>query len=70
MIKVFKEEDLDESLKKASTEAEKAFNDKRVYIEKYLQNPKHIEIQVIGDEYNNIVHLGERDCSMQGGIKN
>ena len=65
MIKVFKEEDLDESLKKASTEAEKSFNDKRVYIEKYLQNPKHIEIQVIGDEYNNIVHLGERDCSMQ-----
>ena len=57
MIKVLKEEDLDESLKKASTEAEKSFNDKRVYIEKYLQNPKHIEIQVIGDEYNNIVHL-------------
>tara|TARA_B100001113_G_scaffold290867_1_gene247063 strand:+ start:199 stop:1539 length:1341 start_codon:yes stop_codon:yes gene_type:complete len=65
MIKVFKEDDLDESLKKASNEAEKSFNDKRVYIEKYLQNPKHIEIQVIGDEYNNIVHLGERDCSMQ-----
>jgi len=65
MIKVFKENDLDESLKKASNEAEKSFNDKRVYIEKYLQNPKHIEIQVIGDEYNNIVHLGERDCSMQ-----
>ena len=65
MIKVFKEDDLDESLKKASNEAEKSFNDRRVYIEKYLQNPKHIEIQVIGDEYNNIVHLGERDCSMQ-----
>ncbi|MBP57149.1 MAG: acetyl-CoA carboxylase biotin carboxylase subunit [Rhodobiaceae bacterium] len=65
MIKVFKEDDLDESLKKASNEAEKSFNDKRVYIEKYLQNPKHIEIQVIGDEYSNIVHLGERDCSMQ-----
>ena len=65
MVKVFRKEDMDESLKKASTEAEKSFNDGRVYIEKYLQNPKHIEIQIIGDEYNNIVHLGERDCSMQ-----
>ena len=65
MVKVFRKEDMDESLKKASTEAEKSFNDGRVYIEKYLQNPKHIEIQIIGDEYNNIVHLGERDCSVQ-----
>ena len=65
MVKVFRKEDMDESLKKASTEAEKSFDDGRVYIEKYLQNPKHIEIQIIGDEYNNIVHLGERDCSMQ-----
>ena len=65
MVKVLRKEDMDESLKKASTEAEKSFNDGRVYIEKYLQNPKHIEIQIIGDEYNNIVHLGERDCSMQ-----
>ena len=65
MVKVLRKEDMDESLKKASTEAEKSFNDGRVYIEKYLNNPKHIEIQIIGDEYNNIVHLGERDCSMQ-----
>ena len=65
MVKVFKKEDMDKSLKKASNEAEKSFNDRRVYIEKYLQNPKHIEIQVIGDEYNNLIHLGERDCSMQ-----
>ena len=65
MVKVNKEEKLEESLKKASSEAEKTFNDKRVYIEKYLKNPKHIEIQIIGDEYNNMIHLGERDCSIQ-----
>ena len=65
MVKVNKEEKLAESLKKASSEAEKTFNDKRVYIEKYLKNPKHIEIQIIGDEYNNMIHLGERDCSIQ-----
>ncbi|MED5437395.1 MAG: acetyl-CoA carboxylase biotin carboxylase subunit [Pseudomonadota bacterium] len=65
MIKVFNKDELDISLKKASSEAEKSFNDKRVYIEKYLENPKHIEIQVMGDEYNNIIHLGERDCSIQ-----
>jgi len=65
MVKVSNKDELDISLKKASSEAEKSFNDKRVYIEKYLENPKHIEIQVIGDEYNNIIHLGERDCSIQ-----
>ena len=65
MVKVCNKDELDISLKKASSEAEKSFNDKRVYIEKYLENPKHIEIQVIGDEYNNIIHLGERDCSIQ-----
>ncbi|MEC9392436.1 MAG: acetyl-CoA carboxylase biotin carboxylase subunit [Pseudomonadota bacterium] len=65
MVKVFNKDELDISLKKASSEAEKSFNDKRVYIEKYLENPKHIEIQVMGDEYNNIIHLGERDCSIQ-----
>ena len=65
MVKVCNKDELDISLKKASSEAEKSFNDKRVYIEKYLENPKHIEIQVIGDDYNNIIHLGERDCSIQ-----
>jgi len=65
MVKVFKEDELEESLVRASSEAEKSFNDKRVYIEKYLKNPKHIEIQIIGDEYNNMIHLGERDCSIQ-----
>ena len=48
-----------------SHEARAAFNNDKVYMEKYLQTPRHIEIQVIGDGQGNAVHLGERDCSMQ-----
>lgn len=47
------------------TEALSAFNNDQVYMEKYLQNPRHIEIQVIGDGNGNAIHLGERDCSIQ-----
>ncbi|MDR3478895.1 MAG: acetyl-CoA carboxylase biotin carboxylase subunit [Gammaproteobacteria bacterium] len=47
------------------TEARAAFNNDKVYMEKYLQTPRHIEIQVIGDGQGNAIHLGERDCSMQ-----
>src|SRR6185437_7557334 len=47
------------------TEARAAFNNDKVYMEKYLQNPRHIEIQVIGDGQGNAIHLGERDCSIQ-----
>ncbi len=49
----------------ASKEAEKAFNDPSVFIEKYIENPKHIEFQILGDTAGNIVHLGERECSIQ-----
>ncbi len=49
----------------AQAEAEKAFGNPGVYIEKYIENPKHVEVQVLGDEYGNIVYLGERDCSVQ-----
>lgn len=49
----------------AKTEAENAFGNGDIYIEKYLVNPKHIEFQIIADDYGNVVHLGERDCSIQ-----
>jgi acetyl-CoA carboxylase biotin carboxylase subunit len=49
----------------ASTEAEKAFGSGGVYIEKYIESPRHIEIQIVGDKTGHIVHLGERDCSIQ-----
>jgi len=49
----------------ARTEAEKAFGNSGVYIEKYIENPHHIEFQILGDNRGNIIHLGERDCSVQ-----
>jgi acetyl-CoA carboxylase biotin carboxylase subunit len=57
--------DLGIALSTAKSEAKAAFNDDAVYIEKYLQKPRHIEIQVFGDGKGNAVHLGERDCSLQ-----
>jgi acetyl-CoA carboxylase biotin carboxylase subunit len=49
----------------ARSEAEAAFKDPTLYIEKYVEHPRHVEIQILADEYGNIVHLGERDCSLQ-----
>jgi acetyl-CoA carboxylase biotin carboxylase subunit len=49
----------------ATAEAEASFKDGRVYIEKLIRSPRHIEVQVLGDEFGNLVHLGERDCSVQ-----
>ena len=46
-------------------EAEIAFNDDELYIEKFIENPRHVEIQVLADEHGNVIHLGERDCSIQ-----
>ena len=59
------EADLAHALATARTEAKAAFGDDAVYIEKYLEKPRHIEIQVLGDGRGNAVHLGERDCSLQ-----
>jgi acetyl-CoA carboxylase biotin carboxylase subunit len=49
----------------ARSEAEKAFKDSTVYLEKYIEKPRHVEIQIMGDQHGNLVHLGERDCSLQ-----
>ncbi|KHD38760.1 pyruvate carboxylase [Clostridium acetobutylicum] len=62
---VEKEEDLIAACRSAKSEAKKAFGIEDIFIEKYLEGPKHIEVQVLGDKYGNIVHLYERDCSVQ-----
>ncbi len=52
-------------LKQAAMEAEKAFNNAGVYLEKYVENPRHVEVQIIADQHGEVVHLWERDCSSQ-----
>jgi acetyl-CoA carboxylase biotin carboxylase subunit len=65
-IKIVKNQnELKKNLKLAKTEAEQSFGNGDVYIEKYIDNPRHIEIQIIGDRFGNVVHLGERECSIQ-----
>src|SRR5208282_5654734 len=56
---------LQAGLKAAKQEAENAFKDGSVYMEKYIEQPRHIEIQILADRYGNVVHLWERDCSLQ-----
>jgi acetyl-CoA carboxylase, biotin carboxylase subunit len=62
---VREESDLENSFKTASHEAETAFGNPSLYIEKYVEEPRHVEIQIMGDKYGNVVHFGERDCSIQ-----
>lgn len=62
---VREEENLLKEFKAAQNEAKKAFGNGDIFIEKYLENPKHIEVQILGDKYGNVVHLFERDCSIQ-----
>ncbi len=57
--------ELANAIERARNEASKAFSDDRVYIEKYIVNPKHIEIQILADSHGNVIHLGERECSIQ-----
>lgn len=65
MREVWKEEDLELQLETAQREALAAFNNGGVYMEKFVEEPRHIEIQVAGDQYGTVCHLGERDCSIQ-----
>ncbi|MDX2129970.1 MAG: acetyl-CoA carboxylase biotin carboxylase subunit [Chloroherpetonaceae bacterium] len=62
---VQKEDELEKAFVTAKNEAEKAFGNGGVYMEKFLEEPRHIEIQVLGDQFGNVVHFGERDCSVQ-----
>src|SRR5919199_4782866 len=59
------EDELLECLERASSEARSSFGDDRVFLEKYVEEPRHIEIQVLGDKHGNLVYLGERECSIQ-----
>lgn len=57
--------ELVKSIQAAQTEAQAAFGNPEIYLEKYVEEPRHIEFQILADKYGNVVHLGERDCSMQ-----
>ncbi len=59
------EQDLEDAFARASSEAQASFGASSVYVEKLVENPKHIEVQILGDKHGNIVHLFERDCSVQ-----
>ncbi|MGY8935530.1 MAG: acetyl-CoA carboxylase biotin carboxylase subunit [Alphaproteobacteria bacterium] len=61
----FKEDEIEECFVSASNEARSSFGDDRIFIEKFIENPRHIEIQVLADGQGGIVHLGERECSIQ-----
>jgi len=62
---VHQEQDLNKAYLEATSEAKTAFGDDRVFVEKYIDDPKHIEVQILGDTHGNLVHLFERDCSVQ-----
>lgn len=62
---VRKESELDAAFRMSSSEAAHSFGNDAIYIEKYIENPHHIEVQVLGDKYGNVIHLYERECSIQ-----
>lgn len=62
---IYKEDEFNSLFDIAKSEALASFGDSSLYMEKYIENPRHIEVQVFGDKFNNAIHLGDRDCSMQ-----
>ena len=62
---VYDKEKLEENYNIVKQEAKLSFNDDEIYIEKFVQNPRHVEVQIMCDEHGNVIHLGERDCSVQ-----
>jgi acetyl-CoA carboxylase, biotin carboxylase subunit len=65
MRRVDRESELESALRNASSEAERSFKNPEVYVEKLIEHPRHIEIQLMGDQHGNMIHLGERECSIQ-----
>ncbi len=61
----YNQEELENSYDLVKQEAKVSFNDDSIYLEKFIENPRHVEIQILADEYGNCIHLGERDCSIQ-----
>ena len=62
---VWQDKELEQNFYLVQREAQSSFNDDRIFIEKYIDNPRHIEIQILGDKHGNVVHLGERECTIQ-----
>lgn len=58
-------QELDDAFERARSEAQAAFGDGALFLEKFIERPRHIEVQIVGDRYGNVVHLYERDCSVQ-----
>jgi pyruvate carboxylase len=61
----FAEEELEDAFERATKEAQAAFGNGAMFVEKLVEDPRHIEVQIIADNYGNVVHLYERDCSVQ-----
>ena len=59
------ESEIETAIKLASTEALRSFGDSQVYAERYIDTPRHIEVQILADHHGNVIHLGERECSIQ-----
>ena len=59
------EDELEDAFEGAAREGEKFFSDATVYLERYLPDPRHVEVQILADKHGNVIHLGERDCSLQ-----